>query len=388
VLFRLDIESRDIENNRNWLGVTVSDWMPGVRPPPFCLDKIMLNFRSEQVIKTLSRPELSPPFNLSSYRGSSVSIEHRGIIAFGDSETLRLRDTVGIRYKGCPLGGDMNSTSSGAVGFVAIATIATVYVYTWHQSPKRLNKKKIKKLGQNDAVMKRTFDRVDASPSSPVQAAASPPPARRVEVVASYSVPLRFDESYPDGRLVHHGKDPYGSSEALDESSDGGIIIMVGSESDDDDDIPLRGRRSRSYAFDETSPPARQRLSSCDGSSVSSSTSSSEGTFTPLTVPRRPNISFDPDVLVATIPKFDDYSHYVRKRLWGTTDEIYENAVRNSIEFASEGWDWRKVATDETMYLCQSSGELIHPVHRCASQLKSPAESYDSVSVSEREMPS
>jgi len=107
---------------------------------------------------------------------------------------------------------------------------------------------------------------------------------------------------------------------------------------------------------------------SCDcASSVSSVTSRSEEepALPPdLQPPRRmSSISFDDAVCVVPIPKFDDYPANVRRLLWGSTGEIYENAVRNSVEFASEGWDWRTVATDEAMYLCRASGELIHPVH-------------------------
>jgi hypothetical protein len=59
----------------------------------------------------------------------------------------------------------------------------------------------------------------------------------------------------------------------------------------------------------------------------------------------------------------NEYSKRVRSRLWSTALEIHQNAARNTIEFAAEGWDWRSVAEDESMYVCVATGELVHPVH-------------------------
>jgi len=141
-----------------------------------------------------------------------------------------------------------------------------------------------------------------------------------------YSVPLKFGD--PSHEIIGHAPHCSDSSPVDDSDGDG--------------------------------PP------SCDcASSVSSSASEDEPALPPdLQPPRRTSsISFDDAVCVVPIPKFDEYPVKVRRLLWGSTGEIYENAVRNSVEFASEGWDWRTVATDEAMYLCRASGELIHPVH-------------------------
>jgi hypothetical protein len=79
--------------------------------------------------------------------------------------------------------------------------------------------------------------------------------------------------------------------------------------------------------------------------------------------PKGPRISFNDDVSVAHIPMRSEYSDRVRSRLWSNRYEIHENATRNAIEFQAEGWDWRSVTEDEGMFVCTSSGELIHPVH-------------------------
>ena len=67
--------------------------------------------------------------------------------------------------------------------------------------------------------------------------------------------------------------------------------------------------------------------------------------------------------LVTIVRSDERYSDRVRERLWSNRVELHENAQRNAVEFASEGWDWKTVTEDEGMYRCAVSGELIHPVH-------------------------
>lgn len=77
----------------------------------------------------------------------------------------------------------------------------------------------------------------------------------------------------------------------------------------------------------------------------------------------RRKIGFSSTVSVLPIPKHDDYSDRVKTRLWSNRHEIQNNAQRNYIEFAAEGWDWRTVTEESNMFLCTASGDLIHPVH-------------------------
>lgn len=50
-------------------------------------------------------------------------------------------------------------------------------------------------------------------------------------------------------------------------------------------------------------------------------------------------ISFDNTVKVMPIPMRSEYSSRVKHRLWTNTTEIRQNAARNAVEFASEGWE-------------------------------------------------
>jgi hypothetical protein len=73
-------------------------------------------------------------------------------------------------------------------------------------------------------------------------------------------------------------------------------------------------------------------------------------------------VSLHNDVAVVPIPSRTDYPSLVKSRIWSSATELYQNAARNSIEFASEGWNWRNVTEDEKMIL-SPSGERIHPIH-------------------------
>jgi hypothetical protein len=126
--------------------------------------------------------------------------------------------------------------------------------------------------------------------------------------------------------------------------------------------------------------------------SLNSSGSTSCGSHS--TKPKK-TLGFRETVDVVPIPMRTEYSNRVKSRIWSTAAEIFQNAARNTIEFASEGyvrpivallllrrstnrsahvshvpflcprrsWDWRKVTEDESMYVCVATGELIHPCH-------------------------
>lgn len=78
---------------------------------------------------------------------------------------------------------------------------------------------------------------------------------------------------------------------------------------------------------------------------------------------QRRRVSLARAVSVVPIPSRTEYPDAVRSAIWSSPVEMYQNAARNSIEFAAEGWNWRTVYDDDTMCLNSENGELVHPIH-------------------------
>lgn len=117
----------------------------------------------------------------------------------------------------------------------------------------------------------------------------------------------------------------------------------------------------KGVSFDHSLPT----LDSSDVSSHSTSVTSDSTTSLPSKKRRRKRnrVALHESVAVIPIPSRSEYSNQARERLWSSSAEICANAARNSVEFESEGWNWRTVIEDEHMLVHKASGELIHPIH-------------------------
>jgi hypothetical protein len=62
---------------------------------------------------------------------------------------------------------------------------------------------------------------------------------------------------------------------------------------------------------------------------------------------KKTRIAFQEDVEVMPIPTRYEYSDRIKSRIWSNRHELQENAERNAIEFASEGWNWKTVTEDD-----------------------------------------
>lgn len=89
---------------------------------------------------------------------------------------------------------------------------------------------------------------------------------------------------------------------------------------------------------------------------------------------RTTRIRFHQKVAVHCIPARHHYSAEMKRHMWNDMRTLRSMARRNTIEFASEGYDWRRATEDDAMIL-SPSGERIHPVWRKHRDFQPPSRS-------------
>lgn len=122
----------------------------------------------------------------------------------------------------------------------------------------------------------------------------------------------------------------------------------------------LPRRRSTSSGF---SPKSWSGVASYTDDDCYDDSSSRNSSSSVSTTGDKSGISFSEVVTVVPIPMRNEYSDRIKTRIWSDRIELAENARRNAVEFASEGFNWRDVLEENYMYICAVSGERVHPVH-------------------------
>lgn len=178
----------------------------------------------------------------------------------------------------------------------------------------------------------------------PDRAHAAPQQPREVSILGHVKVttePLKYEDEEDEDAANTQPSEPWTFSSLF-----GGNTQQRSPAESDDENVKNEVPQS---------PPLSSTPPSDDAEST---TDSSKGSASP-----ERKLHFNEEVQVCLIPKKEEYSSRIRSHLWTNAEELAINAHRNSVEFASEGWDWRNVMEDENMYRCLSTNELIHPVH-------------------------
>ena len=116
------------------------------------------------------------------------------------------------------------------------------------------------------------------------------------------------------------------------------------------------------YLF-KTSKKKSEPLGASPSSTASTQLSHESGCEKPQQNQQQRRLAFHEEVSVCPIPRRDQYSNRIRQQLWPTAEDMTKAAQKNTLEFASEGWDWRKSIDTDEMYFDVATGEYIHPIH-------------------------
>jgi hypothetical protein len=163
---------------------------------------------------------------------------------------------------------------------------------------------------------------------------------------------LKYDEDFERYHLEKKEREMQRSSNSNASPPTDNLLAVLGS---------IFTQQSLSDREDELKPCKAQSVTSVESNTILSS--SSDETSTSSKKGRNRLLSFNDEVTVVPIPKKEEYSKRIRGRLWVNAQELQSQVARNTVEFAHEGWDWKKAYEDEHMYVCAVTGEKVHPVH-------------------------
>lgn len=184
-----------------------------------------------------------------------------------------------------------------------------------------------------------------------------------------------FHQSPPDGSAMRRplsgvvpSKEPLKSGidsddEEEDDDCDDESIIVPDDDSDEehDDEDEHEGNNNNNNSTINSRSSSSNRTRTKSTISTTANTTTTNTTSTTKIKTKTTRIAFQDQVEVMPIPTRHEYSNRIKSRIWSNRYELQENAERNAVEFASEGWNWRNVTEDEGMYICSVSGELVHP---------------------------
>ena len=210
-----------------------------------------------------------------------------------------------------------------------------------------------KAASQEDQIRARLLNRLGIydSPSvasTPTTAAQS----RRLRILRGMGVGYTIRPSPPDGSAV---RDPLGGAKPHQEPLKNRDEAMLSS--------PPPSPPSLLASLVAKEPPKQERERPANAVNTDNHGSIQEHEHQNKKKKKSTRIAFSDEVSVIPIPMRTEYSERIKSRIWSNRYELHENAQRNALEFAAEGWNWENVTEDEGMYICSVSGELVHPVH-------------------------